>query len=44
MITTKNMRAIRPGFGLSPKYYDLVIGKKINKDVEKGTALSWELI
>lgn len=44
VITTKNMRAIRPGFGLSPKYYDLVIGKKINKDVEKGTALSWELI
>ena len=44
VITEKNMRAIRPGLGLSPKYYDLVLGKKLNKDVERGTAVSWDLI
>ena len=39
-----NLSIIRPGLGLHPRYYDIVIGKKINCDVEKGTALSWELI
>ena len=43
-ITDSNMRSIRPGHGLSPKYYPIVLGKKINKDINKGTPLSWELI
>lgn len=44
VITTKNMRAIRPGLGLAPKYYDLVIGKRMKCDVVRGTPLSFELI
>lgn len=40
----KNVRAIRPGHGLPPKYLDVIIGKKVNKNVKKGTALSWELL
>ncbi len=42
VLSAKNLRAIRPGFGLPPKWYEVVIGKKINKNVERGTALSWD--
>tara|TARA_B110000879_G_scaffold178122_1_gene233130 strand:+ start:510 stop:1550 length:1041 start_codon:yes stop_codon:yes gene_type:complete len=44
IITEKNMRAIRPGLGLPTKYYDVVLGKKVSKDVARGTALSWDLL
>ena len=44
IITEKNMRRIRPGLGLAPKYYEAVLGKRVKSDVSKGTALSWELI
>lgn len=39
-----NIRRIRPGYGLAPKYFDDVLGKKVNSDVEKGTALDWSLV
>ncbi|MGB9905376.1 MAG: SAF domain-containing protein, partial [Desulfotomaculales bacterium] len=42
--TKENLRAIRPGFGLPPRYYDLLLGKKVNRDVKKGTPLSWDLL
>ena len=42
--TAKNLRAIRPGYGLAPKFYDEVIGKKVKRDVARGTALSHDLI
>lgn len=35
-ITPENVRSIRPGYGLHPKYYYDVLGKKANKDLEKG--------
>ena len=44
IFSEKNIRIIRPGLGLSPKYFDTIIGKKINCDAAKGTALNWELI
>lgn len=44
ILTKENIKSIRPGFGLPPKYYDLVIGKKINRDIGRGTPLSWEMI
>lgn len=43
-ITEKNMRSIRPGLGLAPKYYDIVVGKRVRCDVARGTALTWRLI
>lgn len=43
-ITAKNMRSIRPGLGLAPKYYDLVLGRKVKCDVARGTALSFDLL
>ena len=44
ILTENKIRIIRPGLGLSPKYYDILIGKKINKDVKKGTPFDWSLI
>lgn len=35
-----NIRSIRPAYGLKPKYLKLVLGKKTNKDIRKGTPLS----
>nr|BCL64300.1 sialic acid synthase [Legionella pneumophila serogroup 3]BCL64653.1 sialic acid synthase [Legionella pneumophila serogroup 15] len=43
-LTEENIRAIRPGLGLPPKYFLSLIGKKINKETKRGTPLSWELI
>ncbi|MDH5471993.1 MAG: pseudaminic acid synthase [Gammaproteobacteria bacterium] len=43
VLTTDNIRRIRPGHGLAPKYYDDVLGKKLVKAVKRGTPLSWDL-
>ncbi len=42
--TKENIRAIRPGLGLPPKYYDILLGKRVNRDAKRGTAVSWELV
>lgn len=44
ILTKKNVRVIRPGHGLSPKYLDVVLGKSVKVDVKKGTPLSLELL
>lgn len=44
LLTDKNIRSIRPGFGMHPKYYREVLGKKFNQAVKKGTPLNNELI
>ena len=41
IITTDNIKRIRPGHGLAPKYFDQVIGKKATVDLLKGTPLDW---
>jgi len=43
-LTKKNVRSIRPGHGLHPKYYKNILGKRITHDVKKGTPLSLNLI
>lgn len=43
-LTEENIRVIRPGNGLAPKYYDEVIGKKAGKTLEKGEPLRWDMI
>lgn len=37
-LTKENIRSIRPGFGMHPKFYNEVLGKKVKVDIEKGTA------
>ncbi len=44
VLTKDNVRAIRPGLGLATKYLDVILNKTLNRDVVKGTALSWDLI
>ncbi|MFC3886643.1 pseudaminic acid synthase [Bacillus songklensis] len=44
ILTKENLRAIRPGCGLSPKYYDVLLGKQVQQNVKKGTPVSWDLI
>lgn len=39
-----NLRAIRPGFGLAPKYYDQLLGKRVTRPVKRGTPAGWELV
>lgn len=39
VISERNIRSIRPGYGMHPKYYSLVLGKKFSNDFKKGTAL-----
>jgi len=40
----QNIKIIRPGEGLYPKYYEGVINKSASKDIEKGTPFSWDLL
>lgn len=42
IVTKNNVRPIRPGYGLAPKYWDCVLGKTVRSDISKGTPLSWE--
>lgn len=44
IITKENVRSIRPGFGLHPKYYHQILGKKATVDIEKGSRFELELI
>jgi len=44
ILNEKNLRIIRPGLGLAPKYYDVVLGRTVNQDVKKGTAVGWGII
>jgi pseudaminic acid synthase len=44
VFTEKNVRSIRPGFGMHTRYYEDVLGKVAKTDIAKGTPLQWELI
>jgi pseudaminic acid synthase len=44
LLTEGNVRSIRPGFGLHPKHIAAVLGKRVNRDVRKGTPLTWEML
>lgn len=44
IFTEKNLRIVRPGMGLQPKYYDNFIGRKIAKNANKGDMVDWTLL
>lgn len=44
VITTDNVRSIRPGFGMHTKHYEEILGKSVNRDIEKGTPMSFDYI
>lgn len=44
VITEENVRSVRPSDGLTPKDFEVVLGRVFSQDVKKGTPLSWELV
>ncbi|MFG6150046.1 pseudaminic acid synthase [Halobacillus sp. B23F22_1] len=43
VFTRANVKAIRPGYGLPSKYYDIILGKKAALPIKAGTAVTWDL-
>ncbi|MBK8190668.1 MAG: pseudaminic acid synthase [Vampirovibrionales bacterium] len=43
-LTTENLRCVRPGDGLPPKYYDRLLGRRVVRAVSQGEPLSWDLL
>jgi N-acetylneuraminate synthase len=43
-LTLGNIRIIRPGYGLPPKHFDFLLGRKVKQDIQAGTALNWNLV
>jgi N-acetylneuraminate synthase len=44
VLTPRNLRAIRPGFGLPPKFIEVLMGKRVSRAVKRGTPAQWDLI
>ncbi|MBT8167149.1 pseudaminic acid synthase [Falsiruegeria litorea] len=44
VLTPENLRRIRPGLGLAPRHYDVLIGRQVGRDVARGTPMSWDLL
>jgi len=44
LLSQENVRIVRPGFGLAPKFIDMVLGKRARNDLPAGTAVQWDLI
>lgn len=44
VLDSDSLRRVRPGNGLSPKFYNLLLGKRVKKTVLKGTPLSWDIV
>lgn len=44
ILDRNNLRTIRPGFGLPPKFLDELLGKPVKKAAKRGTPMSWDLV
>lgn len=44
VLSEENIRCIRPGFGLPPKYLDMLLGRRVNQAVKRGTAFRWDFL
>lgn len=44
VFTEKNLRSIRPGYGLPPKHIDCILGKRAKGDIPRGTSASWDMV
>ncbi|QPF93875.1 pseudaminic acid synthase [Bradyrhizobium commune] len=44
VLTEKNLRIIRPGLGLPPKYFEVLLGKRVGRSISRGTPMSWDLL
>lgn len=44
VLTANNLRCVRPGFGLSPKFYESLLGRRVTQSVKKGTPMEWKFV
>jgi N-acetylneuraminate synthase len=44
VLSRENLRCVRPGFGLAPRHYEELLGRRVRRDVAKGTRMQWELL
>jgi pseudaminic acid synthase len=44
VLTAENVRAIRPGLGLPPKYLDVVLGLPVTQRLKRGMPLTWDVL
>jgi len=44
VFTEENVRSIRPGYGMHPRHFKDVLGRRAARDIHRGTPLSWELM
>ena len=44
ILTPRNLRSIRPGAGLPPKHYERLLGRRVNRDLPKGTPMDWTYV
>ena len=44
LLTEENVRVIRPGYGLSPRYFREVLGQAALQEIKKGTPIQFDLI
>jgi len=44
LITPESIRSVRPGFGLAPKYFEELIGRRVSQVIKKNTAVSFEVL
>lgn len=44
ILTEQNLRSVRPGYGLAPKYLNECLGKRVNRDLKKGERMSLEIV
>jgi N-acetylneuraminate synthase len=44
ILTKENLRCIRPGYGLAPKFYDELLGRAVARDLVRGTAMNLKFV
>jgi pseudaminic acid synthase len=44
VLTEKNLRIVRPGHGLAPKHFDMLIGRRASRDLKAGTPATWDAV
>ena len=42
--TEKNLRSIRPAFGMAPMYYEEILGRRARCDIARGTPMDWKYV
>ena len=44
VFTAENLKTVRPGLGLPPKYYNILLGQAVKQDIKRGTPVRWDFL